>query len=107
MDKLNWVSTDIHLCYFSLTRQPGNVAMSLLHQRTGTEREDVKCVGRILKEVMEPGDFRNNPNSRVLKYPAEWSDHLRKFLAATQTSRLQDLQNVRCPMPRRMTLLIQ
>jgi hypothetical protein len=77
----------------------GNVAMSLLHQRTGTELEDVKCVGRILKEVMEPGDFKKNPSSRVLKYPADWSAHVRTFLAATQTSKLRDLQNVRCPRP--------
>lgn len=83
----------------SLTMVTGNVAMCLLDQRAGTEQEDVRGVGRILKEIMEPGDFKKNPDSRVLKHPADWSDHMRGFLAATQTSRLRDLLNVRCLLP--------
>lgn len=73
--------------------------MPLLHQRTGFDVDDVKSVGMILKEVVEPGDFQKCPDSRVLKYPVDWSDHLRTFLAATQKSRLRDLLNVRFLVP--------
>ena len=95
MDRSNWVSIDVRLCYLTLTRATGNIAVPLLHQRTGTELDDVKSVGRVLKEVIEPGDFKKNPNSRVLKYPVDWSNHIRTFLAATQKSGLRDLLNVR------------
>lgn len=61
------------------------------------ELEDVRSVGTMMMELMEPETSLSNPGSITLQHPERWKDSLgiKSFLAATAMSRLIDLKNVR------------
>jgi serine/threonine protein kinase len=73
----------------------GNIAVSLLQNVNEDNSEDVKSVGRIIKEILEPGDSKKNPSSVALRNTDSGSDNIRTFISATQTSNLRNLLNVR------------
>ncbi|EED21207.1 mitogen activated protein kinase kinase, putative [Talaromyces stipitatus ATCC 10500] len=76
----------------------GNIALSLLRQVHDNKVQDVKSIGRMIKEIIEPGDFKKNPSSMVLKNVDYGGDSIRTFMAATQSSNLRNLLNVRSPV---------
>ena len=61
------------------------------------ESKDVKSVGTLMMELMEPETSLLDPGSITLQHPEKWKDSLgiKSFLAATNESRLVDLEKVR------------
>ena len=59
---------------------------------------DIRSVGSVMMELMEPETFILEPQSIILKNADEWKDGLgiKDFLAATQCSTLETLKNVSC-----------
>jgi hypothetical protein len=60
------------------------------------ERKDVKDVGLMMIEMMEPETSLTDPETSSLRYPEKWQDAtgIKSFLCATKTSSLQDLEHV-------------
>ena len=60
---------------------------------------DIKRIGIIMVELMEPTTSILNPSSTVLKTPEKWRDELgiKDFLAATQRDSLAQLKTVSLP----------
>jgi len=60
------------------------------------ERKDVKDVGLMMIEMMEPETSLTDPETSSLRYPEKWQDAtgIKSFLCATETSSLQDLEHV-------------
>ncbi len=60
------------------------------------ERKDIKDVGLMMMEMMEPETSLTNPESLSLRVPEKWEEAtgIRDFLNATRTSSLLDLRNV-------------
>lgn len=61
-----------------------------------TKQKDIRNVGTIMMEIMEPATFQENPESIVLHYPERWNDSLeiKSFLSKIATSDLVQLQGV-------------
>ena len=59
-----------------------------------TERHDIRGVGRILIELMEPTTFMDNPDTVTLQEPKRWNERqaILSFLEATATSTLKELK---------------
>ena len=58
---------------------------------------DIKCIGTIMMELMEPATSILDPCSTVLKNPEKWRDEsgIKDFLAATQDNNsLRQLKEV-------------
>ena len=57
------------------------------------EQEDIRALGLVMVELMEPDTSMLYPNSLTLQRPEEWRDNtgIKEFLAATETSSLEDL----------------
>ena len=60
---------------------------------------DIKRIGTIMIELMEPVTSILDPSCMVLKDPEKWRDELgiKDFLAATQCSSLPQLKEVSLP----------
>jgi len=76
-----------------------NIAESILEQKVFSAEKgmiDIKGIGVIMVELMEPTTSILNPSSTVLKNPEKWRDELgiKDFLAATQRDSLTQLKTV-------------
>jgi hypothetical protein len=76
-----------------------NIGSSLIRQQPSTyakREKDVRDLGVVMMELMEPETYMLNANSVVLKNPQCWSDKcgIKDFLAATQNQPLRRLQDV-------------
>lgn len=60
-------------------------------------QKDIRAIGLIMVELMEPETSMLYPNSITLQQPEVWNKNtgIKEFLAATETSSLDDLRNVR------------
>lgn len=60
------------------------------------EKEDIRALGLVMVELMEPDTSMLYPDSLSLQRPEEWRDNtgIKEFLAATETSSLEDLRKV-------------
>jgi hypothetical protein len=65
--------------------------------RRDSQQIDVKSVGRVMKEIMEPGHAHLNPRSIDLIDPERWTRDIRDFQEQTQTSCIPELLQVRLP----------
>jgi hypothetical protein len=59
-----------------------------------SQQSDIKALGRVMKEIMEPGDARVNPRKIELNRPEAWSQDIRDFQALTTTSSISELLQV-------------
>lgn len=78
---------------------PANIGDSIIEQRVCTVekiREDTRCLGYIMVELMEPTTYALNPRTIVLEYPVRWKANtgLKDFLAATASKPLEELAQV-------------
>ncbi|KAL4925803.1 kinase-like domain-containing protein [Aspergillus undulatus] len=69
----------------------GDIGASLLEQHHGSEQIDIKSVGWIMTEIMEPGSALANPRSIHLASPDNWSSNIRHFQIQTQTQSAPEL----------------
>lgn len=60
------------------------------------ERKDVKDLGLMMIEMMQPETSLTDPKTSSLRYPEKWEEAtgIKSFLIATKTSSLQDLAHV-------------
>ena len=60
------------------------------------ERKDVRDVGLMMIEMMEPETSLTDPETSSLRYPEKWEEAtgIKSFLCATETSSLQGLEHV-------------
>lgn len=60
------------------------------------EAEDIRGIGYVMMELMEPTSFILHPQSTQLKDPTRWRDGsgIKEFLLATRYAGLEDLKNV-------------
>lgn len=60
------------------------------------ERKDIKALGLVMMELMEPDTNMLFPETITLKHPERWSEQtgIKAFLAATETASLVDLSSV-------------
>ena len=80
--------------------EQANIGECILEERRltdATEREDVRSIGYIMMELMEPATSFGNSRTIDLKHPEEWKDNtgIKDFLAATQTVSREELCKVR------------
>jgi hypothetical protein len=59
-------------------------------------RKDLRGLGLVMVELMEPKTSTLNPDSIILQQPEKWPKNIGilEFLAATETSSLDDLRTV-------------
>lgn len=64
---------------------------------TDNERCDVRSIGSVMMELMEPHTYIMEPNSTVLRNSAIWKDAfgIEEFLRATFNRSLRELRKVR------------
>ena len=62
-------------------------------------RDDVRSLGFVMMELMEPLTHMLNPRSTELKSPENWKDGfgIKDFLSATQYQPLEELKEVSSP----------
>lgn len=87
-----------------LTRVSTNIADSVLQRKVISSDKadtDIKCIGNIMMELMEPGTSILDPQTTTLAYPEKWKDGLgiKDFLAATQHSVLSSLKKASKSFP--------
>lgn len=84
------------LLYFHrslLMRETGDVGSSMLSHH-GQKQNDIRAVGWIMTEIMEPGNSYLNPNSLVLKNPRKWGGEILEFHKKTDAGSIPDLLSV-------------
>ena len=66
-----------------------------------SEKNDIRSVGSVMMELMEPETFILEPHSVALRKADVWKDGhgIKDFLAATQQSTLETLKNVSFRFP--------
>ena len=59
-------------------------------------QKDIRALGLVMVELMEPETSMLNPDSITLQRPDEWPKKIgiHEFLMATETSTLEDLRTV-------------
>ena len=82
-----------------LLKHSANVGDSLIEKRQldqNSERNDVRSIGAIMMELMEPTTYILDSQSTELKDADKWKNSLgvEDFLAATQSQSLQELKQV-------------
>ncbi len=76
-----------------------NIGDSMLEKKSinrEKEKEDIRALGLVMVELMEPDTSMLYPDSLSLQRPEEWRDNtgIKEFLAATEISSLEDLRKV-------------
>ncbi|RAQ76853.1 hypothetical protein COH21_008696 [Aspergillus flavus] len=69
----------------------GNVGSYMLRNNQGMECDDVRSLGFIMMEIMEPETASSKPNVIVLMKPELWSREIRSFQSMTQQSSIDEL----------------
>lgn len=74
-----------------------NIAESILERKVFSDKRgssDIKSIGTIMVELMEPATSILDPSSTVLEEPDKWRDEvgIKDFLAATQRDSLSRLK---------------
>ncbi|KAL4993994.1 kinase-like domain-containing protein [Aspergillus recurvatus] len=69
----------------------GDIGASLLEQHQGSEQIDIKSIGWIMAEIMEPGNAHENRRSINLERGEIWSNDIKHFQIQTQTLSVPEL----------------
>ncbi|KAL6712959.1 hypothetical protein ACLMJK_009514 [Lecanora helva] len=80
------------------------IGSRMLQGRSSTQEEknsDIRSVGAIMMEMMEPATFLETPNSVALRHPERWGENtgIQDFLVATATASMIELKGVSSSPP--------
>jgi hypothetical protein len=74
-----------------------NIAESILKKKIFVAERgiaDIKSIGNIMMELMDPATILLDSNSTVLREPDKWKAGIKDFLTATQYNSLPQLRRV-------------
>ena len=58
------------------------------------EQQDVRSLGLVMVEMMEPGTSLEDPNTLILKGLRPWSGEIKSFLKKTENAGIKDMLQV-------------